>query len=631
MIRWTWRHAALGLTLSLACGEAAGVPPDSLPNPVGALPSCDASACGALAGPCQVGVCEDQSGACRLSAALEGEPCLEGNACGPALCRSGECSALEPSQCLAGHDEQCQVAMCRPERGGCVNEPLVLPGGTCQTALSLPVVGTSALSASSRCADHARQLPGCSSGLLGPSTHFALDLRGAAAPTQVALVIDADFSFEAMLARGPCGDTVLEACAAPFQRDQRSRLFSGALAPDYYELTVIGRGESDQGTVHVAAAVEPARCSAAPVNDECEAGLALDASLPIQTLIGNAGCGTVSVPNRCVFDPGGDVFYDLDLSRRAAPTLLEVDVAKLDDSVVPTVVIPAVLFSAGEPGCGEPALCGSNFVTRLPPGRYRLGVSQGPDYESSGVSSSEVRNAAGRADVLGNRFALRVRLREVECAETKNDTWQTAIDLDPDAPTQRLVGNTACGTHDVAAGCNADRGAPDLFYRLDLRGQKAPRSIFFAGHSDSDLVAYVLATDAAGVPTRAAACEALAPPAQLFWTTNDYVSFDLAPRLYYLVIDGRIQNAGRFDFELWQEARTVSVKCFDFYTSRCLEDSEPACAESRASPECLSTALECGLDPGVYSAFCARFPGCCDGTGEREECRLALNSNLECN
>jgi len=116
------------------------------------------------------------------------------------------------------------------------------------------------------------------------------------------------------------------------------------------------------------------------------------------------------------------------------------------------------------------------------------------------------------------------------------------------------------------------------------------------------------------------------------WDGGGSASFALSPKLYYFVIDGRGANAGRFDLELRQRGVDPTPRdCFDSDVSRCLDDSEPGCADSRASPECLGATLECGLAPAVYAAFCASFAGCCDGTADPAQCRTAVSSNLECN
>jgi hypothetical protein len=359
------------------------------------------------------------------------------------------------------------------------------------------------------------------------------------------------------------------------------------------------------------------------------AGLVLDASLATQTVIGNAGCGKVDVPTRCGPETVGDVFYDLDLSTRTAPELLEVDVSEVEGDYAEAF---ASLFTAGDSGCGEFAMCGARFSSLLPPGRYRIGVSQLSDYTLAGASSaSGYRRSAVTAEPRTTSFALRVRLHDADCTATRNDTWQTAIELDPNAATQQLSGNTACASDDFSSACNGDRGAPELFYRLDLRSQREPRTVFFSGTSASDLVAYLLLPDATGVPSRVAGCKALSNPVS-YATTESYVLFTLAPRLYYFVIDGRVANTGSFNLELHHDpAYPVPKGCFDVYLTRCIDDSEPACAASRASPECLSAALECGLDRAVYDAFCANFAGCCDGTADPSECRAAWSSQLECN
>lgn len=623
--RFILRRSELAFLSCLACARAEGAPHPPAPDGSGPAPACDAAGCNALAGPCQLGSCDEQTGACRLSAVREGEPCLEGNACGPALCRSGECSALAPFTCAAV--AECQMAVCRPERGGCVSEPLRPPGASCQTPVLLQGAGTSTATADTRCSEGLRTALKCGSPARGPSAYFALDLRAASGPTPVVFVIDAEFSFEAALARGPCGDSIVQACAAEAQSDHRSRSLSLTLPPDYYQLVVSATSEDDGGEVSVATAIGAASCSAPAVNDECAAALALDPSLSTQSVIGNAACGTASLSGRCGFDALGDVFYDLDLSRRTHETLLEVDVANVDESG-PTPDLAAALLAAESSGCGEPILCGARFAKRIPPGRYRIGVAQARDVASS-FGSTPVTELDPPAP-----FALRVRLRDADCSTTSNDTWQTAIDLDPSAASQLLAGNTACGEDDFASACTGDLGAPELFYRLDLRGQQAPRELYLAGRADSDLVVYVLEPDPSGAPSRVAGCKTLAPLTENYSLLQTGSAFlTLAPRLYYLVIDGRVRNSGRFELELQDSELDYSIplNCFNDYSLSCLEDSEPACADSRASPECLQAALECGLDVAVYEAFCAGFPGCCEGTADPDECLAAWRANLECN
>jgi hypothetical protein len=602
------RLVRLLFAITFACGEvdrAPGAPGGGSVSAAGSPAICDEAKCRELAGPCQQATCEARTGACQRVAAPEEQPCLEGNACGRAVCRAGECVPLDPPSCAAVAPDECAAQVCRPARGGCVVEPLDVPGTRCELALPLEG-GTPSVNASSRCGDHARSLPGCTAELLGRSVHVALDLRAAEGATPVTLVIDAEFAFEAALARGPCEDGVLERCATPLYTDGHSRAIVASLLPDRYELTVTGRGADDTGTVHVAMTLGEPSCERPPLHDECEAALPLDGSLAVQSVIGDVGCGNASVPVRCTGGDAPDVFYDLDLSSRTSDVLVDVDVDALDDGEVTAALFPAQAF-----GCGELSMCGAAFGSRLEPGRYRIGVARQRDYAGQSLTASPIP------------FALRVRAQAADCMETRNDTWQNAIELDPSVEKQRLAGNTACASNDIAAGCNEDRGAPDVFYRLDLRGYTSARGVRLDGPAATDLAVYVLSTDEQGAPLAPAGCYALSP-----WAT-----FVLAPRLYYLVIDGRVTNAGRFDVELQQrEAYPVPVACIAGFPSpdNCARDSEPGCADSPANPECLRTAVECGLDANIYVEFCTAFAGCCDGTAERDACLDAWSSKLEC-
>ena len=146
----------------------------------------------------------------------------------------------------------------------------------------------------------------------------------------------------------------------------------------------------------------------------------------------------------------------------------------------------------------------------------------------------------------------------------------SALDLDPSLETQRLEGNTACASDDSSAPCGNDRGAPDLFYRLDLRRKSAPQRIALDGRSASGLVAYLLGASDETAQWSPADCDVNA----------GHFDFLVRPRLYYLVIDGAVQSAGRFDLELTlQDAYPVPASCFSRSGSfqTCLLGSEPAC------------------------------------------------------
>jgi len=436
--------------------------------------------------------------------------------------------------------------------------------------------------------------------------YFLLDLSRAPAPMPVQLLIDAPVSVEAALARGPCGDLRIGDCATSLYVDQRSRLISATLAPDRYVLIV--NTATDGAAVHVSASVGELSCLAPPAHDSCAAAQPLDTSAAVQSLSGTLACARPDRELRCGALAAPDVFYALDLSDREGETLLDVDVvASRDDFVT------AALFLPAQEGCGEPWMCGEQFSARLSPGRYYVGVSQGTG--GSGLFHG-LPDAAGAAP-----FALRVGLSQRGCADTPNDTWQTAVDLDPTLELQRVKGNTACGTSQWDGSCFEDRGAPELFYRLDLRGAPGPQRFEVRNLLSADTVNYVLLADAAGGSPQLASCEPL---------SSDFSSYHLAPRLYYLVVDGRVRNAARFELELQRSALPASSSCVTDDLLKCMADSEPACAGSVASADCLASSTECGLEPRTFEAFCAGAPGCCTGTGDETGCLDAWETNVGC-
>jgi hypothetical protein len=562
-----------------------------------------AAACASLANVCQTAQCDARTGACRVSAAREGEACLEGNACGPAQCHSGECLAREPAPCPQ-LDTACDVGVCEPERGECVARPRRAAGGSCEQAIPLAAVGLDRAQAAIACSAQAPGVAGCTQGLTGTSAHFELDLRGQSAPSVVNLVVDASFAFEAALTRGPCSDPALMYCAEPFYDDGRSRRISAELEPDLYHLVVTAADAHAQGNVHVASRVGELACSESPEHDACERPLPIDLSLGQQSLFVNTGCATPTLADRCEFLSGSrDVFYALDLSKQVAETMLDIELA---GGV-------ASLFAASSATCRLPLACGERFSLRVPPGVYTLGVAEG-----IGLGA-------------GEPIALRVGLNDGDCTATTNDRWDTATDLDPTLATQRIEGNTACAQNDFAIACNDDRGAPDLFYRLDLRGRAAPTSAHVIGNSAYGLMSYVLATRSDASAGDVTACAGLDD-----FYLEDH--FYLAPRLYYLVIDGYAQSAGRFDLELrLTDAYAVPLGCYPSegaYGERvhqdCLTESEPACATSLAHPDCLQAMVDCGLSPAVYTSFCAATPGCCDGALPPESCLDAWLAASSC-
>lgn len=605
-----WSVALLGLVWG-ACGRTEQAPAEAVTGaarasgegePLGEPNACNARRCASSAGPCQVARCDEHTGACHVLAALEGEPCLPGNLCGAAHCRSGRCEAEATTPCAELADE-CSEASCDPVRG-CVVLPRAQPGSRCEQAQPLVDQGTSTTSVSTVCGLPARGVPGCWERQAGAASYFALDLRAATAPLPVTLAIDAGFELEAALALGPCDDLSLVQCAEPYRLNGQGRRLQVTLPPDRYLLVVQSTDPEAGGTVRVAASVGTPTCAGAPSNDGCAGALQLDPSLGPQSVIGYLGCASAQLSSYCASAAAPDVFYQLDLSGRVADTMLDVE---LEADV-------ASLFALADPGvgagCTELLVCGQGFSRKLPPGRYGIGVSRGL-YDSP------------------EQFTLGIALTEPDCEQATNTSWQTAIDLDPSLEQQRIQGNTACSSNQLANACNDDRGAPELYYRLDLRGQSAPRHVRLSGATrTSGLLAYVLhpSTDT-GVPSAVTGCE---PQNNLGYGLSHEAW--LAPRLYYLVIDGQVRSQGRFELELSLTATDAQPReCLDDDVERCAVDTEPACSRARAAPECLVATLECGLAARVHTRFCTELPGCCDGTEEPELCDLAWRSEARCN
>lgn len=574
---------------SPAPGGSSTAPPDD--------PACADVECAALAGVCQEARCDASAGGCRISAAREGEPCLEGNPCGASECRSGECVPLAPPPCAELFDD-CRTGICRPD-SGCVAEPRDLPGTREDNAVLLSARGVGQVTASSTCQEQPFAPTSCTEGLTGPSAIFELDLRDATELTRAHFVVDAPFAVEAALTRGPRADPAVLGCAEPFYADGQSRRLSAELEPGRYHLLVTGRSEADRGPISVASVVGDPGGAEPPPNDDCATPLVLDGALEQQTIIPVTVGAAQQMTPRCAELSAADVFYELDLSRRSADVMLDIDVGHLDGFSFPGIS----LLAMGSETCTDIVTCGEAWSRRVSPGIYKLALH---------VEPREAREKLG----------IRVRTTDASCLTTTNDRAETALELDPSLATQRLQGNTACGNDDSSTACSEDRGAPDLFYRLDLRQHTAPQTLFIGGEYASGLRNYVLVSsgDAEGLrPTRCA---------------DAGVGFVLAPRLYYLVFDGAAQSAGRFDLELeLSDEYTVPRDCLPSPDAPydCLLDSEPACSVSMAHPDCMRAAIDCGLASDVYATFCTAQPGCCDGTDPTASCEGPWRAVSDCN
>jgi hypothetical protein len=80
--------------------------------------ACGGPAVACEAGPCEVGLCDPESGACRIVPAEDGVPCDDADACTESdACAAGACSG-RPRSCAA-FDGACVVGVCAPEDGAC--------------------------------------------------------------------------------------------------------------------------------------------------------------------------------------------------------------------------------------------------------------------------------------------------------------------------------------------------------------------------------------------------------------------------------------------------------------------------------------------------------------------------------
>jgi hypothetical protein len=496
----------------------------------------------------------------------------------------------------------------RAEAPASMPASIAFTAGDCESALPLPGNGDSALLVPTM--GVAPGL-GCAPALGAAGAYFVLDLSAARAPVPVQLLFDAPVPFEVGLARGACGDLRVEQCATPLYSDERSRVLSATLAPDRYLLLVDSAAVGAE--LHVNARAGTPSCAAAAQNDECASALPLDPLAPVQSVTGTLGCAHPSVAVRCSSFQAADVFYALDLSDRPGDTLLDVDVTGTDERPV-----TAALFDAAGDGCGDIWMCGFQFSARLAPGVYRIGVSDA-DRWPGGRPHPFLPDVA---DGEPSPFALRIGLGPSACSQSLNNSWQNAVDLDPTAEQQIVRGNTACGTDLLRDECFGDRGAPELYYRLDLRGAPGPRELTVHSLLGADTVYSVLVPDPAGGVPQFTSCKSY---------LDDAVTYQLAPRLYYFVVDGRVRNAARFELELrLHDELQGSLQCVLPLIETCMADSEPACSDSMANPACLASAVECGLEQNAYDAFCGGASGCCSGTAEGLGCLQAWQSTAQC-
>jgi hypothetical protein len=459
-----------------------------------------------------------------------------------------------------------------------------VPGASCDSAVRLELDSSAAAPLDAGCSpSQSEALPGCWGGGRGASARFELDLRGAQLAAPVIVSAIADVPIELGLTRGPCNDPVLESCGAPLFAEGTQRWIQTTLPPERHFLTVSAPEGSAPGTVQVMLAHPLAACSEPPAHDACDSAARLEPALHQQLVIGPDACATPSLTTRCEQDATWlDVFYELDLSGEAQDRMLEVRANELN------ALVSVALFEGS--ACDRLLTCGSAFARRVSPGRYTLRVAQPNYFFRSPALVSVVHQAP-------------------DCSATANDTPQAATALDPSLETQTIVGNTACARPDFVPSCAEDRGAPDLFYSLDLRNRDAVTELSWDASAGWRMLVAV-SPDAGALVVGRSTC--LNPRSGLpVW---------LAPRRSILVVDGELDDQGKFELTLQQRQHPFASEPLGCDVVSCQRDSEPACSDSLAEPACLAAAVECGLPAGVYTDYCTRFPDCCAGAAERGAC-----------
>ncbi len=297
-----------------------------------------------------------------------------------------------------------------------------------------------------------------------------------------------------------------------------------------------------------------------------------------RVVTGTLRCGaTYSEHGKCAL-AGPALTFELDL--RDVPGEVEL-LVEFDAEFDPALRLESE-------SCADPLLLACNrdhsegveravLSQRLTPGLYRL------------VAGAEELDTSGE-------FRLLVRARDARARCNRappNDTCATAIDLEPRLLVQTVVGSTHCAGDDAYSRwyCSWDH-APDVFYRLDLRGEAEPKLL----HATTDLVPtrfdtvlYVLEGSHGGC-FDTLACNDDAPHAT--FSSASEITALLQPGEYFLAVDGSL-STGDFGLRVTLEEPNCldndvcgRAMALDPALGSQTAPIDAACAHStRASPE----------------------------------------------
>lgn len=433
---------------------------------------------------------------------------------------------------------------------------------------------------------------------LGPELAYELDLRAFAEPAPLALGLRASFDGSLRIERGAPADPALVACNTDHVSGVPDAFLRVTLEPELYRVIVDGETEVAAGEFELWLELLPraGRCRAAPDNDRCERPRHLDPAAPRQVLVGTTECASDQA--QPAWECGnfeerrGEVFYGLDLSARSEPVLLH---ASTDLEPAGADVLLYVLRDAGGE-CAETLLCNNQELgaerpaelwARLPPDRYLLAV------ESRSARASD--------------FGLLVELGGA--CDASNDTCQTAQPIEPVLGTQRFTAWPMCGDDSLSSSCQRVAPTPDVFYRLDLGGFRAPVRVqattALAGRPLQSLLL---------LGERAGTC------AGELWCGD----FDLwlPPAVYYLALDAFRDQQGPVELSVTLSTADppAPAACIDARVAECARPLDCCAGDGDG---CWLALQSCGLEAAALACLCAADPACC-GPGSSYECGALL-------
>jgi hypothetical protein len=419
-------------------------------------------------------------------------------------------------------------------------------------------------------------------------------------------VLNADFDALLELRQGACGDTLGLDCNRAGALGQPGSALAKRLEPGAYWLVVGGAAAGSQGefALEVELDAESGSCESPPTHRSCEAARELQA-LSFQTQLLDLSCAPLVDDDRIE-----TLYYELDLTEEPTPVLASASIWLLQKERIVT----KLHWYRGEP---PSSTCTSDwFDSHVVAGNSLIGA-----VEVSALLEPGPYLLAAELDVSNledKRAQLGVRLdRELCRGGPVANSCASAIDLDAQAAVQLVDGSTLCNADHFNPGCS--EGAPDQFYRLDLRGaggETRARAAILADGTDFAPVLYLVSAAEGGncgdvlyCPDTLAQAEGL----PLFDLT-------LRPEVYYLGVDGfEVGNAGHYRLLLELSATkpspcintTVSACAFRDWAIDCCYDSGPRC----------DRVLElCGLASATRACVCASNPACCGPDWRDADC-----------